>query len=70
MTKDTFGAIFTRFMKAIHVQLANETINFFVPKIFGENDFLELVGVFDDEIPAGRAPENYLRVFFVLNYNH
>ena len=52
MTKNTFGIIFSRFVKTIHIELPDEAVDFFVAEIFREYDFLELIDIFDDKILA------------------
>ena len=67
MTKNVFSWLLPRFVKTIHVELANETIYFLVAEILGEHNFLKLVDVFDDEILAGCSPEYNFSVFLILN---
>lgn len=67
MAENTFGAVFTRFVEAIHIKLTDEAIDFFVPKISGKDDLLELVDVLDGKVPAIGAPEDYFRVVLVLS---
>ena len=70
MTKNAFGAIFSRFMESIHIELTDETINFFMAKVFRENNFLEFIDVFNDKITTGGSPKYNLWVFFILNYGN
>ncbi len=67
MTKNTLGIVFTGFMETIHVQLPNKTINFFMPEIFGENNLLKFIDVFDDKFFAICPPEYNFCVFLILN---
>ena len=45
-------------MKAIHVELADKAVDFFVAEEARQNNFLELVGVLDDEVGASWRPED------------
>ena len=67
VAKNTFGSILAGFVKAIHIELSDEWIDFGVSEVLGEDDFLELVDVPDDEFPAGGGPENNFTVVGVLN---
>lgn len=50
MTKDTFRVICTGLMKAIHVKLSNEAVDFVMPEISRQNNLLKLVDILDDEL--------------------
>lgn len=67
MAEDTFSVIFTGFVKPVHIELTDETINFPMTKIFREDNFLKLVDVFDDEISTGGSPEYNFGILVVLN---
>ena len=67
MAKDAFGVILTGLMKPIHVELANEAVDFLVPEILGQDNLLKFVDIFDDKILAGGPPEYNFSVFLILN---
>lgn len=52
MTEYIFSWLLTGFVKAIHVQLSDKTINVSMPEIFGQDRFLKLFYVFDSELFA------------------
>lgn len=53
-------------MEPIHVQLSDKTIDVPMSEVFGENDFLKLVNVFDGKLLPISHPLNDLGVFIVL----
>lgn len=67
MTKNTFGIVFARFVKTIHIELPNKAIDFFVTEIFRKYNFLKLVDIFNYKILSGRPPEYNFAVFLILN---
>lgn len=68
VTKNASRVVLPRFMKAIHVKLSNEAIDLLVSKKLRQNNFLHFIDVLDDKIFATGAPEDNLRVFFILIY--
>lgn len=67
MAENAFGIVFAGFVETIHVELPDEAVNFFMPEVFGQHNFLKLVDVLDDEILASSAPEYYFGVVLILN---
>ena len=67
MTKDALGIILPRFMKPIHIELSNKAVNFFVPKVLRQNNFLKLIDVLDNKLFASVSPKDDFRVFLILN---
>lgn len=67
MTKYTFGIVFPRFMKTIHVELPDKTIDFLMPEILWKHDFLEFVDILNNKILARRPPKYNFAVFLILN---
>lgn len=68
MAKNTFSIIFSRFMKAIHIELSDKAIDFLVTKILRQDNLLEFVDILNYKFLTSRTPEYYFRVFLVLNY--
>ena len=52
MFECAFEVVMLHLVEAIHVELSDEAIHFFVSEISGQDDFLELYDVFDDELKA------------------
>lgn len=67
MAEDTFSVVFTGLVKPVHIKLPDEAIDFPMAEIFREDDFLELVDVFNDEISTGGSPEYNFGILVVLN---
>lgn len=58
MTENIFTGIFTRFMKTIHVQLSNKTIDISMSKEFRKNLSLKLIDLSNSEFPSVSHPVN------------
>lgn len=56
MAENTFGVISSALMKTVHVELSDKGVHFAVSEIFGEDQLLELIDIFDDEFCAGWSP--------------
>lgn len=69
VAKNIFGGLLSRFMEAIHVELAYEAVDVPVPEVFGEDALLELLDVLDGELFAVGGPLYDLLIFFVLSRN-
>ena len=54
-------------VETIHVQLPNEAVHFLVAEVVGQDDFLELEDVLDDELGAAAGPVYDLLVLFDLH---
>lgn len=52
MTKNVFSWLLARFVKTIHVELANEAINIPMTKIVREDYLFELINIFYEEFFA------------------
>lgn len=52
MTKNVFSWLLPRFVKTIHVELANEAINIPMAKIVREDYLFELINIFYEEFFA------------------
>ena len=50
MAEDTLGVISPTFVEAVHIELTDEGVHFGVTEVSGEDDGLEFVDVFDDEL--------------------
>lgn len=50
MTECAFEVVVFDFMKAIHVELSHKAINFVVPEVFWQYDFLEFDYILDNEL--------------------
>lgn len=57
MRKNIFGSISSRFMKAVHIQLSHEAVNFSVSKKQRKDDFLKFVDIFNSKFLSGGSPE-------------
>ncbi len=69
MAEDALAAVLAGLVKAIHVELANETVDLAVPEVLGQDSLLELDDVFDDEVLARGAPVDDLPVLLILPQN-
>ena len=47
------------FVKAVHVELTDETVHLVMAEVFGEDNFLEFGDVLDGELSSVRGPVNY-----------
>lgn len=63
----TFGVVFARLVKSIHVELTYETIDFSVTEIARKNNLFEFIDILDDKILAWGAPKYYFTKLFILN---
>ena len=68
MFECAFEVIMLHFVEAIHVELSDEAIHFFVSEISGQDNLLEFDDVFDDELKTVGGPVNNLLILFDLNY--
>ena len=66
MTEDVLGGFFAGFVKPIHVQLSDEAVDVAMPEILGEDDFLELVDIFDGKFLSIVHPADDLVVLAAL----
>ena len=66
MTEDIFTGIFTAFVEAVHVELSYERVDISVPEVFGEDVVLEVIDLFDGELPPVGHPVDDRLVVFVL----
>lgn len=66
VAEDAFGVVCAGLVKAIHVELAYEAVDFIVAEVSGEDDLLELVDVFDDELAARGSPVDDLAELFLV----
>lgn len=67
MTENTFGGFLARFVKAIHIELPDKAIDFFVAKKPWQDNLLKLTNVLNDKLPARWCPKNHFVVFFGLD---
>jgi hypothetical protein len=54
----TFRVFLAGLVKAIHVELSDETVDFVVPEKPGQHHLLELNGILDDELWTWWGPIN------------
>ena len=66
MFEGGFIVVMFNLMEAIHVELPHKAVNFLVPEVPGQNGFLKLEGIFDDEFLTVGGPVNDLLVFLDL----
>lgn len=52
MAEHALGVISSRLMKAVHVELPYETVDFVVPKVLRQDQLLKLVDILDDELAS------------------
>ena len=67
MPKGAFEVIMFDFVKAIHVELSHETVDFVMSEVSWQHNFFELDHIFDYKFKATWCPVNYLVVLFILN---
>jgi hypothetical protein len=58
MAKDVLAWVLAGFMKAIHVELANEAINVAMSEVLGQDLVLKLFNLFDRELTSACCPLN------------
>ena len=56
MAEDVFGGVFAALVEAVHVELANETVDVAVSEVLGEDVVLELLDFFDGELTPVAHP--------------
>jgi hypothetical protein len=66
MAENAFGVVCAGLMEAIHVELSYEAVDFIVAEVSREDDLLELVDVFDDELATGGSPVDDLAELFLV----
>ncbi len=66
MAEDVFAGVFSTFVKAVHVELANERVDVAVSEVFGEDMILEVVDLLDGELASVSHPVDDGLVFFVF----
>ena len=50
--KGAFEVVMFHFVEAVHVELSDETVDFFVSKVAREDNFFEFDDILDDELQA------------------
>ena len=68
VTEDVLAGVFATFVEAIHVKLSYERVDISVSEVFGEDVVLEVIDLFDGELPSVGHPVNDRLVVFVLQY--
>lgn len=66
MAENILAGVFARFMEAIHVELANETVDVAMPEMFRENLILKLIDLFDGKLSAIGHPMNNRLIVLIL----
>ncbi len=51
-----FEMVVFRFVKSVHVELSNKTVNFIVSEVSRQDNFLKFLNVFDCELCSVRLP--------------
>jgi hypothetical protein len=54
-------------VKAVHVELSDETVDFLMAEELRQHDLLEFVNVLDDELLARKAPVDDFGVLIILS---
>jgi len=67
MAKNIFSRFLSWFMKPIHIELSDKTINVPMPKIFGQYNLLKLFNVFNCKLFPIAWPFNHRWILFILN---
>lgn len=67
MTKYIFGGFLSGFVKPIHIELPNKTVDISMPKIFRQNNLLEFLNIFDDELFSVGQPFNITFIVLMLH---
>ena len=66
MAEDVLGGVFSAFVEAVHVELADEGVDVAVSEVFGEDVILEVINFFDGELAAVGHPVDDGLVLLVL----
>lgn len=66
MAEHALGVVCTGLMETVHVQLSDEAVDLVVAEVAREDNLLELVDVFDDELNARWRPVCDFIELFVL----
>jgi hypothetical protein len=66
MFEGAFVIVVFDFVKTIHIELPDKTVNFVMSEIFGQHYFLKFVDIADDELAAIGGPINNFLVIGVL----
>lgn len=67
MTEHTFRVVLSGLVKAIHIQLPDEAVNFVVSEVFWKHYLLKLTDVFNDKLGSSWPPEDYFGKLLILN---
>lgn len=66
MTEDVFAGVFATLVEAVHIELSNEGVDVAVSEVFGKDVVLEVINLFDGELPSVGHPVNDRLVVFVF----
>ena len=67
MFKSAFEIIMFGLMKTIHIKLPNKTVDFIMPKVFGQDKFLKFDDVLNGKLCSVRRPINDFIEIMYLN---
>lgn len=67
MAEDVLGWVFSRLVKAIHVELPYKGVNIAMPEESWQNIRLESIRILDGELPTRGEPVNCLAVLLILD---
>lgn len=67
MTEYIFGGFLPGFVKPIHIELPDKTVDISMPEIFRQNNFFELFNIFDDKLFSIGQPFNITFIVLMLH---